>query len=116
VDQPGYAGHLSRAFVAMTVFIAAACAASPQGMSVPIPGGAAGIGFDDLRYSSSMHRVLAPAGRAGTLALADPDSGGVMSIAGFSASSTYDGLHDSVRRLSTKGTGFSLSPTAARRH
>jgi hypothetical protein len=82
----------------LTVVVAAlalaACGDGPKGLRVPIPGGAAGVGFDDLRYSPSLHRVLAPAGRAGTLALIDPDSGGVRTVAGFSESSTYDGSHD----------------------
>jgi DNA-binding beta-propeller fold protein YncE len=73
---------------------------------VPIPGGAPGIGFDDLRYSPSLHRVLAPAGRAGTVALVDPDSNGVLTVAGFSASRTYDGSHDFGPTSVDEGDGF----------
>jgi DNA-binding beta-propeller fold protein YncE len=74
--------------------LAMACSGSPAGTIVDLPGGGAGIGFDDLRYSSALHRVLAPAGRAGTLALVDPDSLMVTTVPGFSASGSYDGSHD----------------------
>ena len=47
---------------------------SPDGTRVAMPDGAPGIGFDDLRYSSSLHRVLVPAARSGNLVLVDPDS------------------------------------------
>ena len=48
-----------------------------------MPAGSAGIGFDDLRYSATLHRVLAPAGRTGTLDLIDPDTLAVTSISGL---------------------------------
>jgi DNA-binding beta-propeller fold protein YncE len=70
------------------------CGGSAAGTSVSIPGGGPGVGFDDLRYSSALHRVLVPAGRAGTLALIDPDSRAVTTLGGFSASDSYDGSHD----------------------
>jgi hypothetical protein len=76
------------------VALVASCAASSAGVPVDLPGGGAGIGFDDLRYSSSLHRVLAPAGRAGTLALVDPDSLAVSTVSGFSTTGSYDGTHD----------------------
>jgi len=72
----------------------AACGGSPDGDSVALPNGSPGIGFDDLRYSSTLHRVLAPAGRSGNLALVDPDSLAVTTISGFSANGDYDGSHD----------------------
>jgi DNA-binding beta-propeller fold protein YncE len=68
--------------------------ASPDGVPVGLPGGAPGIGFDDLRYSAELHRVLVPAARAGTLALVDPDSLSIATVGGFSAGASYDGGHD----------------------
>lgn len=65
-----------------------------KGVSVSLPEGAPGVGFDDLRYSHRLHRVLAPAGRSGRLALVDPDQLAVTSIGGFSKSAAYDGGHD----------------------
>jgi hypothetical protein len=68
--------------------------ASPPGDQVRLPDGSPGIGFDDLRYSPTLHRVLVPAGRTGRLDLIDPDTLAVTSIAGFSRSAAYGGGHD----------------------
>jgi len=54
--------------------------------SLPLPGGEGGVGFDDLRYSPELRRLLVPAGRTGRLDLVDPATGAVESITGFSAS------------------------------
>ncbi len=58
-----------------------------------LPGGAGGIGFDDLRYSAKLGRVLAPAGRTGKLDLIDPTSRTVDSVDGFSSDATFGGGH-----------------------
>jgi SAM-dependent methyltransferase len=62
--------------------------------AVAVPNGAPGIGFDDLRYASDLHRVLVPAGRSGALALVGGSSASVSVITGFSSAPTYDGGHD----------------------
>jgi len=71
----------------------AACAGG-QPEAVTLPGGSPGIGFDDLRYSARLGRLLVPAGGAGTLDLVDPASRAVTSIGGFSARRAYRGGHD----------------------
>ncbi len=71
-----------------------ACAKAPDGTSVKLPDTPPGIGFDDLRYSASLHRVLVPSGRSGRLNLIDPDTLAVTSITGFSAKTDYGGGHD----------------------
>jgi DNA-binding beta-propeller fold protein YncE len=89
--------HLSAApaiRAALCAALVVSCASSPAGTSVDLPDGAAGSGFDDLRYSASLHRILAPAGRTGTLALVDPDTLAIGTVSGFSASGSYDGTHD----------------------
>jgi hypothetical protein len=58
---------------------------------VVLPGGAGGIGFDDLRYSETLSRLLVPAGRSGSLDLVDPASEQVTAIGGFSSTSSYTG-------------------------
>ncbi len=69
-------------------------AAVPTGMSsIPLPGGEGGIGFDDLRYSARLGRVLVPGGRTGKLYLVDPASGAVQSVEGFSAKAGFAGGH-----------------------
>jgi len=67
---------------------------SRSGTAVSLPEGAPGVGFDDLRYSPTLHRVLAPSGRSGRLNLVDPDALRVTSIAGFSTRASYAGGHD----------------------
>jgi hypothetical protein len=76
-----------------------ACAAGcshgcSHGPSIALPGGGAGIGFDDLRWSPRLGHVLAPAGRTGNLDLVDPDDDSVTAIGGFSATDAFDGGHD----------------------
>lgn len=69
-------------------------AAEPAKPSVLVlPGGAGGIGFDDLRYSTTLGRVLAPAGRTGKLDLIDPASQAIEAIDGFSSDATFAGGH-----------------------
>jgi hypothetical protein len=55
--------------------IACALFACGSEAGLVVPNGESGVGFDDLRYSTHLHRVLAPSGRAGVIALVDPDSG-----------------------------------------
>ncbi len=43
----------------------------------PIPGGAPGIGFDDIGYFPALDRVSIPAGQTGMLDLIDPHSGAI---------------------------------------
>src|SRR6185369_15495521 len=62
--------------------------------SVAMPGGEAGVGFDDLRYSTTMEKLLVPSGRTGRLNLVDPESLTVVSIPGFSTLKTFNGGHD----------------------
>ena len=62
-------------------------------VSLALPDGGGGIGFDDLRFSPELHRVLAPAGRTGRLDLIDPTAHAIESIGGFSTSDGFGGGH-----------------------
>jgi DNA-binding beta-propeller fold protein YncE len=88
------------------VLLAASCSGSAAGTPVGLPDGAGGIGFDDLRYSRTLRRILAPAGRTGTLALVDPGSTAVTTISGFSATAGYDGGHDFGATSVDEGRGL----------
>ncbi len=83
-----------------------ACKSTPSGDLVALPGSTPGIGFDDLRYSSALHRVLVPAGRTGNLDLIDPDNLGVTIIAGFSVTPDFSGGHDDGPTSVDEGRGF----------
>jgi len=77
------------------------------GAVVPIvlPGGARGIGFDDLGFAPGAHAVLAPAGATGNLCLIDPDTRAVTPITGFSTTGTRGG-HDDGTTSADEGGGF----------
>ena len=53
---------------------------------LPLPGGENGIGFDDLRFSPALGRLLVPAGRSGRLDLVDPKTRAIVQVKGFSSS------------------------------
>jgi len=97
---------ISRTPFPLVVLLLAACAPAPSGQSVALPGGGAGIGFDDLRYSATLHRVLVPAGRTGTLDLIDPDTLNVTSISGFGTVADYSGGHGDGPTSVDEGNGL----------
>ncbi|MEP7123605.1 MAG: hypothetical protein ABJE95_21935 [Byssovorax sp.] len=61
---------------------------------IALPEGAPGIGFDDLRSSPELGRVLVPAARSGRVDLITPGSNAVTAIGGFSAATTFAGGHE----------------------
>lgn len=60
---------------------------------IQLDAGAVGIGFDDLRFSSALQRVIVPGARTGNLFLIDPVSQTVERIGGFSSDKDYTGGH-----------------------
>ena len=79
---------------------------SLKSTAVTIPGGEGGIGFDDLVYSSQLHKVLVPAGHTGKLYLIDPSSFTITSIGGFSSSAVFVKGHDVGTTSADEGEGF----------
>jgi DNA-binding beta-propeller fold protein YncE len=84
-----------------------ACRVSPPPGStvVPLPDGRPGIGFDDLRFSST-YGVLAPGGRSGNLDLVDPQTRKVTAIGGFSMEPLHFGGHDQGATSADEGGGL----------
>jgi hypothetical protein len=82
-----------RPFALAALLLFAACA-GPVGSAVDLPDGSPGIGFDDLRYSERLGKVLVPGGRSGALDLIDRSTHEVTSISGFTAMEDYGGGHD----------------------
>jgi hypothetical protein len=70
-----------------------------------LPNRGAGIGFDDLSYSASLGRVIAPAGRTGFIAFIDPNTRTTTMIGGFSTTDTYGGGHDYGVTSAVQGEG-----------
>jgi len=80
-----------------------------------LPGGDAGIGFDDLTFSPSLHRILAPAGRTGKLDLIDPKTQKIDSIAGFSTDADkFGGGHGEGTTSADAGGGFIFASDRSR--
>jgi hypothetical protein len=73
--------------------------------TIALPHGTPGIGFDDLRFSPSLDKVLVPAGRSGRLDVVDPQSRNVIDIAGFSEQARYAGGHDYSVTSADAGVG-----------
>lgn len=94
----------------VAVLLAAATALARPEIARPtalvLPDGKDGIGFDDLRYSPELGRVLAPAGRTGKLDLIDPKTRAVESIAGFSADAKFGGGHGAGTTSADSGGGL----------
>jgi hypothetical protein len=75
-------------------FSPSACAGQSQSTTpLAIPGGSGGIGFDDLGFSSELHKVIVPAGRTGKLILIDPVSKKIDEVGGFSSQTNFAGGH-----------------------
>ncbi|MDB4956025.1 MAG: hypothetical protein JWO36_3594 [Myxococcales bacterium] len=80
-----------------------------------LPDGEAGIGFDDLMFSPTLHRVLAPAGRTGKLDLIDPKTQKIEPIAGFSADADkFGGGHGEGTTSADSGGGFIFASDRSR--
>ncbi len=64
------------------------------------------MGFDDLRFSSSLGRLLVPSGRTGALVLVEPRSWIVTRIGGFSTTEDFTGGHDDGVTSADEGRGY----------
>ena len=73
---------------------------------VELPGKGSGIGFDDLKYSLVLKKLLVPAGRTGDLDLVDPQTLEITRVSGFTASSTFTlGKHRNGSTSADDGDG-----------
>jgi DNA-binding beta-propeller fold protein YncE len=86
---------------------AAGTVGAPKGEPIAVPGGEAGIGYDDLQLAPESKRILVPAGRTGRLVIIDPATKQVTSVSGFSATSSYRGGHgEGTTSASELGAGL----------
>ncbi len=79
--------------IGLTALSYAEKVASSQAVSIALPGGEGGIGFDDFTYSSVLKKVLVPGGQTGNLYLVDSKTHEVTAIPGFSSEEKYLGGH-----------------------
>ncbi|HWZ85627.1 MAG TPA: hypothetical protein VN032_05455 [Thermoanaerobaculia bacterium] len=94
------------AAVLFSLAVAGATVAQPTPSVIPIPGGESGIGFDDLRYSAALRRVIVPAGGAGSLVLVEPGSWKLTQIGGLATAKGFGGGHDDGVTSADEGRGF----------
>ena len=87
---------------AVLVLLGAAGTLTP----LALPGGEGGIGFDDLRFSLELHKLLVPAGASGRLDLVDPKTQGISEIAGFSTSPQRERGHSQGTTSADSGDGL----------
>src|SRR5215469_1907126 len=85
----------------LTALTATLTALSP----ISFPGGESGIGFDDLGFAPTLHRVLVPGGRTGKLMLIDPETGRSEIISGFTQGTEYGGGHGEGITSADEGRG-----------
>jgi len=101
---------------AILAAIAAGAAGQPAPDAIPVPGGANGVGFDDLAYSPELRRVIIPAAGTGSILLVDPADWRISSFSGLSEKRTYQGGHDDGVTSADAGRGylFAVDRTAKR--
>ena len=96
-----------RGLCALSVLVLATVAdGQPAPEAIPVPGGANGVGFDDLAYSAELHRVIVPGAGTGALLLVDPGDWRITSLAGLSERKTFQGGHDDGVTSADAGRGF----------
>jgi DNA-binding beta-propeller fold protein YncE len=90
----------------VTLALAGCRASPPAGATVvALPDGRPGIGFDDLRFSTT-YGVLVPGGRSGNLDLIDPATHAVTAIGGFTMDPLHFAGHDQGATSVDEGGGF----------
>ena len=92
--------------ILMTCPVFADKTGSIQAVSLAIPNGQGGIGFDDLGFSSHLQKVIVPGGRTGRIFLVDPNTKEITIIEGVKAESGYKGGHGEGTTSADEGDGF----------
>jgi hypothetical protein len=87
------------------LFLAALTATLTALPAVSFPGGEGGIGFDDLGFAPSLHRVLVPGGHTGKLMLIDPETRRTEIVSGFTQGVESGGGHGQGITSADEGPG-----------
>src|SRR3989442_1705014 len=98
-----------------TLFLASVLLAAGAVEPLALPGTEGSIGFDDLRYSPELRRLLVPGGRSGRLYLVDPESRAVEAISGFSASAEGARGHSEGTTSAESGEGVIFASDRSQR-
>ncbi|MBS2027698.1 MAG: hypothetical protein JST54_07345 [Deltaproteobacteria bacterium] len=89
----------------VATFAALTLAAVTPAAPVVMPGGASGVGFDDIFFSPALGKVLIPSAKTGNLNLIDPKTQSVETISGFSTEPMAGG-HGAGSTSADFGAGF----------
>jgi hypothetical protein len=74
-------------------------------VTVAVPGGEGGIGFDDLVFSAPLRRFIIPGGRTGSVFLLDPETRRLDSLGALSKLPTWKGGHGQSATSADAGRG-----------
>jgi hypothetical protein len=94
-----------RILIRIAIVVTAGCS-SPDGDAIVLADASPGLGFDDLRWSPSLGRVIAPGARSGKVHLVDPDTSAVTVIDGFASTPAFEGGHDDGPTSADEGRGL----------
>src|SRR5262249_1773557 len=92
--------------VLVSVLAAVGVVAQPAPVVIPIPGGEKGVGFDDLRFSPALKRVLVPGANTGSIVLVKPGAWTLTQIGSLGEAREYGGGHDDGITSVDEGRGF----------
>ena len=92
--------------VLLLAAVATRILAQPVPTTIPIPDGDKGVGFDDLRYSPTLGRVLVPAANTGALVLVEPGDWRITHIGSLAEAKAYGGGHDDGITSADEGGGY----------
>lgn len=95
--------------------IALMFASAPRVTPIALPGANGPVGFDDLRFSPELHRIIVPAGRTGRVDLVEPRDHAVEEIAGFSTSRNPRRGHGESTTSADAGSGLLFASDRTRR-
>jgi len=98
----------------LALLIAGVLVAEP--VTVPLPGGEGGIGFDDLLYSTPLRRFIVPGGRTGRVFLLDPATRRLEAVGALSKLPSWSGGHgQSATSADARGDTVFAGDRTARR-
>lgn len=84
----------------------AAAATPPATTLLRIPGGAQGLGFDDIGYVAALDRIVVPAAQSGALVLIDPRDDALRVLPGITPAGGAGKGHDAGTTSASYGAGL----------
>lgn len=92
--------------LALPIAAAAAATTPPVTTLLRIPGGAHGLGFDDIGYVAALDRIVVPAAQSGALVLIDPRNDALRVLPGITPAGGASKGHDAGTTSASYGEGL----------